>query len=199
MAYKPEVTLVRQQQIHPMCYTAAMLEHMVYGDVTYSRDPESENTGAHYWRAPMRSGLPDLHRRIYEEHYGPIPEGYHVHHVDLDCTNNHPSNLVALTPADHRKAHPGHDLHSPENLALLDSIRPLSHESARENGLYSRIAKEHWDKISPEERSEIMRNRWTKVESKTLMCQVCGEEFRAKRSDAKTCSRKCRNAKSRRN
>ena len=195
MAKTPETSLVRTQQIAaPMHYTVAMLEYMVYGDVTYSRDLESENKGAHYWRAPRGSGLPDLHRRIYEEHHGPIPKGHHVHHVDLDPTNNHPSNLVALTPSEHRKVHPGHDLQSPENLALLDSIRPLSHESARQNGLYSRIGKKRWEGISPEERAQIVKDQWAKIETKTKPCEWCGEDFTYKRRDARFCSSKCRYA-----
>lgn len=40
-----------------------------------------------------------LHRRIYEDHHGPIPEGWHVHHRDGDKLNNDPANLEAV-PAD---------------------------------------------------------------------------------------------------
>lgn len=45
------------------------------------------------------------HRKIYEQHYGPIPKGYHVHHKDLNHRNNEPANLEALHPDDHAKKH----------------------------------------------------------------------------------------------
>jgi hypothetical protein len=45
------------------------------------------------------------HRKIYKEHHGPIPEGYHIHHKDLNHKNNDPENLEALSPDDHAKKH----------------------------------------------------------------------------------------------
>ena len=45
------------------------------------------------------------HRKIYEENFGPIPEGYHIHHKDFNHNNNDPSNLEALHPDDHTKKH----------------------------------------------------------------------------------------------
>lgn len=45
------------------------------------------------------------HRLIYEEHHGPIPSGYLVHHVDEDRMNNEPENLKALTHAEHSRLH----------------------------------------------------------------------------------------------
>ena len=40
------------------------------------------------------------HHLIYEQHYGPIPEGMVVTFVDGDVTNYDPENLVALTTTD---------------------------------------------------------------------------------------------------
>lgn len=50
------------------------------------------------------------YRKIYEDHYGPIPQdelgnSYHIHHIDGNCNNNDPSNLVALTAKDHYETH----------------------------------------------------------------------------------------------
>lgn len=44
-----------------------------------------------------------LHRQVYIDNFGPIPEGYHVHHKDGNTWNNSPDNLVAISPADHMK------------------------------------------------------------------------------------------------
>ena len=49
-----------------------------------------------------------IYRKIYEEHYGSIPKGYHIHHIDFNHNNNDPSNLEALTPEEHGKKHERH-------------------------------------------------------------------------------------------
>ena len=46
-----------------------------------------------------------LHRLVYEEHYGPIPEGFHIHHLDNDKTNCSPENLLLLSKSNHHKLH----------------------------------------------------------------------------------------------
>lgn len=48
--------------------------------------------------------------KIYQEHYGKIPvdsEGrsYHIHHIDGDCTNNNPTNLIAVSIKEHYDIH----------------------------------------------------------------------------------------------
>ena len=45
------------------------------------------------------------YRHIYEAAYGPIPEGYHIHHIDGNHQNNDPSNLMAVTPEEHARLH----------------------------------------------------------------------------------------------
>ena len=46
-----------------------------------------------------------LHRLIYEENFGPIPEGFHVHHLDKDKSNLDPSNMILLSKSNHHKLH----------------------------------------------------------------------------------------------
>ncbi|MGR3315405.1 MAG: HNH endonuclease signature motif containing protein [Roseovarius indicus] len=48
------------------------------------------------------------HRHVWERANGPIPEGYQIHHLDSDRTNNKLRNLEALLPGDHKRAHCGH-------------------------------------------------------------------------------------------
>lgn len=46
------------------------------------------------------------HIAVYEEtHNTRIPDGYHVHHIDGNKTNNIPSNLMLLSAGDHMKLH----------------------------------------------------------------------------------------------
>lgn len=49
-------------------------------------------------------------RKIYEDHFGPIPKdndgrSYDIHHLDGDHSNNHPSNLKAVTIQEHYDIH----------------------------------------------------------------------------------------------
>jgi hypothetical protein len=50
------------------------------------------------------------YRKIYENHYGPIPREengrtYEIHHVDGNHSNNNPTNLVAVTLQEHYDIH----------------------------------------------------------------------------------------------
>ena len=45
------------------------------------------------------------YRKIYREHYGEIPKGYHIHHIDGNPLNNNIENLIAVTPEEHAKLH----------------------------------------------------------------------------------------------
>lgn len=50
------------------------------------------------------------YRKIYKEHYGPIPKddcgrSYEIHHIDGNHNNNNPNNLVAVTIQEHYDIH----------------------------------------------------------------------------------------------
>ncbi len=44
-------------------------------------------------------------RALYESIKGSIPEGYEVHHINLDQTDDRIENLVALSILEHRRLH----------------------------------------------------------------------------------------------
>lgn len=46
-----------------------------------------------------------LHRRMWEEEVGPIPDGWDIHHVDEDKLHNEVSNFECLPKADHTRLH----------------------------------------------------------------------------------------------
>lgn len=46
-----------------------------------------------------------VHRLVYEDSHGSIPEGYIVHHKDGNPLNYSPDNLEAMTYAEHAQAH----------------------------------------------------------------------------------------------
>ena len=57
-----------------------------------------QTTGRYYQSG--RKGSPErlLHRRIWIDNFGAIPEGFVVHHKDGDWTNNRIENLREATP-----------------------------------------------------------------------------------------------------
>jgi HNH endonuclease len=76
------------------------------------------------------------YRKIYEQHYGPIPvdsagRTYDIHHIDGDRSNNSPKNLIAVSIADHYNIHYAQGEHgaclrigqrmqlSPDKIALI--------------------------------------------------------------------------------
>ena len=50
-----------------------------------------------------------MHRYVYEKEVGPIPEGYDIHHINEDKSDNRIENLECLSKADHTR------LYSPHN------------------------------------------------------------------------------------
>lgn len=49
--------------------------------------------------------MQEQHRKIWLEHYGCIPDGWYIHHVDGDRSNNNILNLECVTPAQHGARH----------------------------------------------------------------------------------------------
>jgi len=47
-----------------------------------------------------------VYRSIYRDHFGPIPKGYQIHHIDGNYENNDISNLECLSPKEHALRHP---------------------------------------------------------------------------------------------
>ncbi len=52
-----------------------------------------------------RSGKIPTHRKVYIDKYGPIPDGWHVHHVDFNTLNNELDNLLAMPGYAHEALH----------------------------------------------------------------------------------------------
>jgi hypothetical protein len=65
-------------------------------------------------RNPITRELVSLHEHVFiyllkegmwQNGICSTPEGFHVHHVDFNKTNNDPENLVILSHSEHRKIH----------------------------------------------------------------------------------------------
>jgi hypothetical protein len=48
-----------------------------------------------------------MHRIIWEESNGPVPDGFELHHINGDEQDNRLENLQMLSPSDHQRLHKG--------------------------------------------------------------------------------------------
>lgn len=157
---------------------------MEYDGIEFYRYPESKNLAdARYFRsrkAERLHGERYLHRLVYKEHYGSIPKGRHVHHVDGDFANNDPDNLVCLTPAEHLQLHP-EDWDG--RAAHMQKIQEMAKE---------------WH--ASEEGREWHSKHWNRSLSKAFVeneyvCDQCGESYKSKSiTGSRFCSPKCKAA-----
>jgi len=159
-----------------------MYEHTEYKGDTYRRHKESDNaTGKYFHRQVERDGkktIEMLHRRVWREHNGEIPDGYVIHHKDGDELNNSIENLECITPAEHVSRHPevGGFYSDEQEANFRDALREFfKTEEGRE--LSRKRAKEAWDN--------------GKYEAKTKECEQCGETFEYY-STARFCSNACK-------
>lgn len=123
-----------------------------------------------------------LHREVWEQERGKIPDGWHVHHKNEDKGDNRIENLECLSAQDHLSLH-GYTspwVGSAANLEQLDSLRDKAAE---------------WH-CSPEGlawHSEHGRKSWEGRQSFDKTCQHCGSEYKTPfPTRSKYCSQSCR-------
>jgi hypothetical protein len=148
-----------------------MRETIVYKGIRFRRYPDSPHaTHRRYYNpgpADRAKGVDSLHREIWKDHHGPIPEGCDIHHRDGNPLNNQIDNLIATTREEHRALH-SEALHqhntSPEHLAHLEAIRDKAAEWHRseEGRAWHR---EHGQRV------------WGHREPRTFQCLECQIEF----------------------
>jgi len=162
-------------------------ETLVYKGHTYGRYPESKkrHLRVYWWSGTNCGPRLSLHREIYKDHYGEIPDGMHVHHKDDNPLNNDPTNLELLTQSEHSKHH-------------MDD--PERREFARQHMLTTvHSAAAQWKRDNPERVRELASERainlWNTPgarERHTKQCVVCKQDFKTPMGDSFMCSPKCR-------
>jgi len=109
-----------------------------------------------------------LHQYTYERHYGAIPAGQHIHHIDGDKGNNSIDNLECLTAAEHLSKHP-------QDAARLTALSAQG-RAAIKAGVKS-------------------RRKLRAAMDRTRACDYCGAVFEPhphSRDNARFCSDGCR-------
>lgn len=129
-----------------------------------------------------------LHRAVWEAYNGPIPEGYHVHHLDEDRGNNQIENLALMPGIEHVRQH-------------------ARTEERRENGrraiAFAIAAAPEWHRSEAGTawHSEHARQYWATAPAQTYTCAMCGRAFESRKvthRGRRFCSAKCRAAYGRR-
>ena len=155
-------------------------EVVVYEGTTFRRYPDSPHLDVRRYFRDCRFRL--LHRVIYEDCVGPIPDGMHIHHVDEDTANNEPENLRLVSAVEHNALH-----WTPERAARqrehAERIRPLAAE---------------WhgtDEGRAWHREHAERMGLGKGPERDFTCERCGEAFKSRKcSNVRFCSNKYRTA-----
>lgn len=108
-----------------------------------------------------------LHRMVWEYHNGKIPQGYHVHHVDEDRSNNAIENLRLMPGNEHVSAHANEQ----ERVDMSRGNIERAREAAR---------RWHSSEAGLAYHSELGKENWKKRTVQTYVCSYCGREFQTK-------------------
>ena len=122
-------------------------------------------------------GHKPVHRIIWEEDIGPIPEGFDVHHKDGNKYNNLVDNLECLTKSDHMR------LHAKERRWALSVTMSSNSE---------KIHKWHRSKKGRLSLSNKAKKQCENREFRSFVCQVCKKDFQSNHNtNPKYCSDNC--------
>jgi hypothetical protein len=197
------------------------LETVIFNGVKYRRYAKSPYfiPGV----ADTRNGAQALHRDIWRAANSEIPAGHDIHHRDGNPLNNDLANLQLMTVADHQALHTAERhasgfYRTPERLARLDSIRPLSkpwHSSEAGRELHARNGKKVIEALATREATcarcgklfqfksmqipsycsgacKAAQRRASGIDDENRQCGNCGATFRINRySKSKACGKVC--------
>lgn len=171
---------------HAVVYCMNHPKFIVRNGRTYRLQPRGI-----YYRDQNRHGVTErlLHRVIWTDHNGDIPNGMRVHHKDHDPSNNDISNLELISQSEHNLMHARIRMSDPVNLELQRSIGKKSMKIMQE-----------WMKTDKAKKimSENAKSSWIGRQRHTAKCQICGREFLTFfPNKAKHCSKTCSNKYSR--
>jgi HNH endonuclease len=132
-----------------------------------------------------------LHRRIYEDNFGPIPSGHVIHHIDHDRGNNSLDNLALMSLAEHVSYHQkGHAAHPAQLAAASKEMRRRWQEAPVESVICKVCGQLFATRSLQAPRlfcSDPCQDRWraNKFKGEERRCERCDTTFdaSAERSD----------------
>lgn len=131
-----------------------------------------------------------LHRCVWEYYNCPIPQGYEIHHIDLNKNNNDISNLRLMSVSEHKKLH---------GSLLTDEQRDWRRDNLETNARPKAV---EWHKSETGHewhKQQIAKQRENDVFKKELICTNCGKSFVGEKKGENTfCCNACKSAYRRR-
>ena len=96
-----------------------------------------------------------LHRLIYKLFVNDIPEGYDVHHIDGNKTNNCPTNLCAVPKSEHVSKHrKGKAISNEQKIKISKSLSGRPHTFTVTEEVREKMREHNWSK-NPNISSEV--------------------------------------------
>ncbi len=124
-----------------------------------------------------------LHRYIWICHYGEIPDGYDIHHIDGDRNNNDIENLTIMIGKKHKGYHFRKAALDPNKLAKWPEIRQMGSNAHKRPEMRKKQAdrsKDQWEKRK-------------QAEPRVVKCKVCGKDYETYHlGHTENCSRSCK-------
>lgn len=156
-------------------------KHQYFDGRKFTRD---DQTGYYLCSTPSEDGKRKrMHVYVWEYYNGPVPAGFHVHHIDHDKSNNTIENLTIIEGIEHRKLH-ADELTAEQkewrrnNLRKNAAPRAKAWHVSREGHEWH---KKHYEKMK------------TKLYvKKTFVCEYCGKSFESAQVNSKFCSNACK-------
>ena len=161
-------------------------ETVLFNGFKFNRYPESERTSDRVYfqgwvkidgeRKKIR-----LHQYVWILKNGPIPKGYHIHHLDEDTSNNEPDNLECKLGFEHLSEH---------GKAAWAANRE---EKLKKFNEITRVAASEWHRSEEGRKwhSDLSKKSF-EANRKDFTCVECGKIGNSGFANAKFCSSKCR-------
>jgi hypothetical protein len=169
-------------RIGSMRKNATRGEVVTYKGIRFRRYPDAKDSSSRNYFTPgiqdRLNGVKRLHQEIWEDHHGPIPQGYHVHHKDGNPLNNDIENLECQPYVEHLGNH------------LRENPREVS-EAAR-----AAAAEWHRSEEGRAWHSELGKLAWENCGYVQKVCEHCGIEYEEPTTGAHSrfCSNACKSA-----
>lgn len=142
-----------------------------------------QSSGRYYTDLSSRRRL--LHRIIWEEFHGEIPDGYCVHHKNFKWWDNRISNLELLTKVFHSSLHAKENWKKPTyRRKMLESLPERLKNAYKWHKTEDGIA---WHRQNG-------KNIWKNAKPRNFVCVECGSKFSkiCLQKKSRFCSKKCK-------